>query len=73
MLVGSFIFISYSLINCFYSKDTIIELAYGQYNFSGTYAYVLGTITAGITAFYSFRLLSLVFLTVPNGNKKSLY
>jgi len=55
----------------FYSKDTIIELAYGQYNFSGTYAYVLGTITAGITAFYSFRLLSLVFLTVPNGNKKA--
>jgi len=39
--------------------------------FSGTYAYILGSITAGITAFYSFRLLSLVFLTVPNGNKKS--
>jgi len=35
------------------------------------YAYILGSITAGITAFYSFRLISLVFLTVPNGNKQS--
>ncbi|KIM86293.1 hypothetical protein PILCRDRAFT_775560 [Piloderma croceum F 1598] len=30
---------------------------------------MLGTITAGLTAFYSFRLISLVFLTVLNGSK----
>jgi len=71
MLVGSLSLLATPWLTGFYSKDTIIELAYGQYNFSGTYAYVLGTITAGITAFYSFRLLSLVFLTVPNGNKKA--
>ncbi|EGN91377.1 hypothetical protein SERLA73DRAFT_67528, partial [Serpula lacrymans var. lacrymans S7.3] len=53
----------------FYSKDLIIELAYGNYSFSGIYAYILGSLTAGITAFYSFRLISLVFLTVPNGIK----
>jgi NADH-ubiquinone oxidoreductase chain 5 len=41
----------------------------GQYSFSGTYAYIIGTLTAGITAFYSFRLISLVFLTEPNGSK----
>src|SRR5882762_3677214 len=52
-------------------QDLIIELAYGQYSFSGTYAYILGSLTAGITAFYSFRLISLVFLTVPNGPKNS--
>ena len=28
--------------------------------------HILGSITAGLTAFYSFRLISLVFLTVPN-------
>jgi len=49
------IFISYSMVTGFYSKDLIIELAYGQYSFSGTYAYILGSLTAGFTAFYSFR------------------
>jgi len=71
MLVGSLSLLATPWLTGFYSKDLIIELAYGQYNFSGTYAYILGSITAGITAFYSFRLLSLVFLTVPNGNKNS--
>jgi len=71
MLVGSLSLLATPWLTGFYSKDTIIELAYGQYNFSGTYAYILGSLTAGITAFYSFRLLSLVFLTVPNGNKKA--
>ena len=42
-----------------------------RYSFSGTYAFILGSITAGLTAFYSFRLISLVFLTVPNGPQQS--
>jgi NADH-ubiquinone oxidoreductase chain 5 len=55
----------------FYSKDLIIELSFGQYSFSGTYAYILGSVTAGLTAFYSFRLISLVFLTYPNSSKNN--
>jgi NADH-ubiquinone oxidoreductase chain 5 len=47
----------------------ILELAYGSYSFNGTFAYILGSITAGLTAFYSFRLISLVFLTYPNATK----
>jgi NADH-ubiquinone oxidoreductase chain 5 len=69
MLVGSLSLLATPWLTGFYSKDTIIELAYGQFSLSGIYAYILGSITAGITAFYSFRLLCLVFLTVPNGNK----
>src|SRR5271170_4255507 len=69
MLVGTLSLLATPWLTGFYSKDLIIELAYGQYNFSGTYAYVLGSITAGITAFYSFRLITLVFLTMPNGSK----
>src|SRR5215471_10117583 len=57
--------------HAFFKAFLILELAFGQYSFSGTYAYILGTITAGVTAFYSFRLLSLVFLTVPNGTRIS--
>ena len=71
MLVGSLSLLALPWLTGFYSKDLIIELAFGQYSFSGTYAYILGSVTAGITAFYSFRLISLVFLTVPNGPKPS--
>ncbi len=69
MLVGSLSLLATPWLSGFYSKDLIIELAYGQYSFSGIYAYILGSLTAGLTAFYSFRLISLVFLTVPNGIK----
>ena len=67
MLVGSIALLGLPWLSGFYSKDLIIELAYSRYSFSATYAYVLGSITAGLTAFYSFRLISLVFLGLPNG------
>src|SRR5258708_28812504 len=71
MLVGSLSLLATPYLTGFYSKDLILELAYGQYSFSGMYAFILGSITAGITAFYSFRLISLVFLTTPNAPKES--
>jgi len=71
MLAGSLSLLATPFLTGFYSKDLILELAYGQYNFSGIYAYTLGSITAGITAFYSFRLISLVFLGTANGAKQS--
>jgi NADH-ubiquinone oxidoreductase chain 5 len=71
MLVGTLSLLAIPFLTGFYSKDLILELAYGQYGFSGTYAFILGNITAALTAFYSFRLISLVFLTLPNGAKRS--
>jgi NADH-ubiquinone oxidoreductase chain 5 len=71
MLVGSLSLLATPFLTGFYSKDLILELAFGQYSFSGMYAFILGSISAGITAFYSFRLISLVFLTKPNGQKES--
>ena len=71
MLVGSLSLLATPFLTGFYSKDLILELAYGQYSFSGLYAFILGSITAGITAFYSFRLISLVFLSTANGPKES--
>jgi NADH-ubiquinone oxidoreductase chain 5 len=71
MVAGSLSLLATPFLTAFYSKDLLLELAYGQYSFSGMYAYVLGSITAGITAFYSFRLLSLVFLGTANGAKQS--
>lgn len=71
MLVGSFSLLATPYLTGYYSKDLILELAYGQYSFTGMYAFILGSITAGITAFYSFRLINLVFLTTANGHKQS--
>src|ERR1700748_1148681 len=71
MLVGSLSLLATPYLTGFYSKDLILELAFGKYSFSGLYAYILGSLTAGITAFYSFRLICLVFLGIPNGQKIS--
>lgn len=71
MLVGTLSLLATPFLTGFYSKDLIIELSFGHYSFSGLYAFILGSITAGITAFYSFRLISLVFLSTPNGHKQS--
>src|SRR5580704_15482794 len=71
MLVGTLSLIAIPFLTAFYSKDLIIELAFARYSFSGSFAFILGSITAGLTAFYSFRLLSLVFFTIPNGPKVS--
>jgi NADH-ubiquinone oxidoreductase chain 5 len=69
ILIGSMSLMALPWLTGFYSKDLIIELAYAQYQFSGTAAYWLGTLTAILTAFYSFRLISLVFLSYPNAPK----
>jgi NADH-ubiquinone oxidoreductase chain 5 len=71
MLVGTIALLGLPWLSGFYSKDLIIELSYARYNFSGMYAYILGSITAGLTAFYSFRLISMIFLTVPNASKNT--
>src|SRR5271155_4187561 len=64
MLTGSLSLLATPYLTGFYSKDLILELAYGQYSFSGMYAFILGSITAGITAFYSFRLIILAFFSI---------
>jgi len=71
MLVGSLSLMAVPFLTGFYSKDLILELAYSQYQFSGIYAFILGSLAAMMTAYYSVRLLSLVFLAAPNGPKSS--
>jgi NADH-ubiquinone oxidoreductase chain 5 len=71
VVIGSLSLMALPWMSGFYSKDLIIELAYAQYTVSGFTAYTLGTITAALTAFYSFRLISLVFLSYPNAPRVS--
>jgi NADH-ubiquinone oxidoreductase chain 5 len=71
MLTGSLSLMALPWLTGFYSKDLILELAYGQYQFTAFFAWVLGTATAMLTAFYSFRLISLAFLTYPNAPRNN--
>jgi NADH-quinone oxidoreductase subunit L len=45
----------------FYSKDIMLESAYGVHTTVGLVAFWLGTIAAGLTAFYSTRLMFMTF------------
>jgi NADH-ubiquinone oxidoreductase chain 5 len=69
MIIGSLSLLATPFLTGFYSKDLIIELAFSQYSYIGTFSYYLLTITAGLTAFYSFRLIMLTFLTIPSASR----
>ncbi len=69
MVIGSLALIGFPFLTGFYSKDVILEVAYGKYTAEGHFSYLLGSIGAFLTAFYSTRLLYLTFLSQPNGYK----
>lgn len=69
MLIGSLALAGFPFLTGFYSKDLILEIAFGNYNFLGYFSYWLGTFSAFLTTFYSTRLLFLTFLSKPNGYK----
>jgi NADH-ubiquinone oxidoreductase chain 5 len=70
MLIGSLALIGFPFLAGFYSKDLILEVAFGKYTTSGYFSYFLGTVGAFFTAFYSTRLAYLTFISKPNGHKK---
>lgn len=72
ILVGSLALMGFPFLTGFYSKDVILEVAYCKYSFHGTFSHWLGVLSAGITAFYSFRLIYVTFLSSPNGFKNAI-
>ena len=69
MVIGSLALIGFPFLTGFYSKDVILEVAYGKYTTEGHFSYILGSLGAFFTAFYSTRLVYLTFLSKPNGYK----
>jgi NADH-ubiquinone oxidoreductase chain 5 len=68
MVIGSLALIGFPFLTGFYSKDVILEVAYGKYT-EGHFSYILRNLGAFFTAFYQTRLVYLTFLSVPNGYK----
>lgn len=69
MLIGSLALIGFPFLAGFYSKDLILELSASTPTFIGQFSYKLGILAAFCTAFYSTRLLYLVFLGDVNGTR----
>lgn len=69
ILIGSLSLMGFPFLTGFYSKDAILEFAYGSYTIEGTWGHWLGSIAAFFTAFYSARLLYLTFLSKPTARQ----
>ena len=72
MMIGSLALMGFPFLAGFYSKDIILEVAYGSYTVKGHFAYWLGSISAFFTAFYSIRLVALTFLRETNAYKQAI-
>lgn len=69
MLIASLSLVAFPFMTGFYSKDFILESAYGQFSFSGIAVYIIATIGAVFTTLYSVKVLYLTFLANPNGSR----
>ena len=67
MLIASLSLVAIPFMTGFYSKDFILESAYGQYQLSSIVVYFVATTGAMFTTLYSVKVLYLTFMTNPNG------
>ena len=69
ILIASLSLAALPWLSGYYSKDMIIELAYGSYSYLGYLVYLLAVIAACFTMLYSVKLIYLTFLTYANAPK----
>jgi len=68
ILIASLSLVAIPFMTGFYSKDFILESAFGQYSYSSIAVYVIAVIGAVFTTLYSVKVLYLTFLANPNGS-----
>lgn len=71
ILIASLSLVAFPFMTGFYSKDFILESAYGQFSFSGVAVYTIATIGAIFTTLYSVKVLYLTFLSPALGPNTS--
>ncbi len=71
ILIASLSLVAFPFMTGFYSKDFILESAFGQYYFSSIAVYVIAVIGAIFTTLYSVKVLYLTFLSPASGPKIS--
>jgi NADH-quinone oxidoreductase subunit L len=65
MVIGTLSLTGFPFTAGYFSKDAIIEASYAAHRPDAFYAFVLITIAAALTAFYSWRLIFLTFFGAP--------
>ena len=65
MLIGTLSLTGFPFTSGFVSKDAVIEVAYAAHSPIGMYGFVLTTVAALLTSFYSWRLMFLAFEGKP--------
>ncbi|HTO65185.1 MAG TPA: NADH-quinone oxidoreductase subunit L [Bradyrhizobium sp.] len=66
MCIGTLALTGFPFFAGYFSKDAIIESAYAAHNPFATYAYLLTVVAAGLTSFYSWRLIFKTFFGEPH-------
>ena len=66
MTIGTLALTGFPLFAGYFSKDAIIESAYAAHNPFAAYAYILTVVAAGLTSFYSWRLIFKTFFGQPH-------
>src|SRR6266699_3640163 len=66
MSIGTLALTGFPFFAGYFSKDAIIESAYASHNPMGFYGFLMTVIAAGLTAFYSWRLMFKTFLGEPH-------
>ena len=66
MLVGTLALTGFPLTAGYFSKDAIIESAYVSHNPFAFYAFLMTVVAAGLTSFYSWRLIFKTFHGEPH-------
>src|SRR6516162_1249526 len=66
MVVGMLALTGFPLTAGYFSKDAIIESAYASHNPLGEYGFLMTVVAAGLTAFYSWRLIFKTFFGEPH-------
>jgi NADH-quinone oxidoreductase subunit L len=69
MCIGTLALTGFPLFAGYFSKDAIIESAYAAHNPFSTYAYLLTVGAAGLTSFYSWRLIFKTFFGEPHNRE----
>jgi NADH-quinone oxidoreductase subunit L len=73
MTIGTLALIGFPFTAGYFSKDAIIEAAFASHHTGAFYGFVLTTVAAGLTSFYSWRLVFMTFFGQPRWTAESAH